>query len=98
KEYRCFQMGIWDLPTTALNRIADFFDLNPQSLLKEDPDFNALASRFQTKPKELPEEFLVGAHGRRRTTITSLEFIEKRYGWRLRHDILNHFQVDESAL
>ncbi|HRO67762.1 MAG TPA: hypothetical protein PL182_09390 [Pseudobdellovibrionaceae bacterium] len=98
-EYRRFLLGQGSLPEASCSRLRDFFDLQTCPSDLTPIDFDTLGLRFQSPTRqELPEPFLVAAYGRQRTTITSLEFLEKKYGWRLRRDILKHFRVDESSL
>lgn len=98
RDYRHFLLGQRRLPEISAREIQKFFDIPHVDLTKEDPNFEDLALRFHRIPKELPEEFLVGAHGRRRTSITSLEFIKLKHGWRLHRDVLKTLNVDPSAM
>ena len=98
RDYRRFLFGERTLSESALDRLSAFFNIDATQILTGGIDFEQIANRFQTFLKDFPEEFMRGAHGRRRTTITSLEFMEKKYGWRLKNDILRNFNVDPAAL
>ncbi|MBX2986964.1 MAG: hypothetical protein KF802_03615 [Bdellovibrionaceae bacterium] len=94
--YRRFMAGTRTLPGKSYERMARYFRLDEQSLVEGKVDFKELIRDFSRQ--RMPEEFLVGAHGRSRTTITSLEYLEGQFGWRLKDDLLRRFGVGAAAL
>ena len=97
-QYSRVRSGLRPLPQPALERIADVFHLAPAALSTGEIDFLGLQREFDAKTWEMPEHYAVAMRGRRRTTITSFEYLEEKYGWRLRHDILRHLKMSELAL
>jgi hypothetical protein len=84
-----------DIPTSALERVAAEFKIDPQALLGESIDFREIAIRH-SRGHQLPGRFMIGAFGRRRATIGALDFLEKKSGWRTRRDVFRHFKVNEA--
>lgn len=96
KKYYQYKIGLCDMPSNSLANLSKHFDVREDDITSGAVNFQKLEANL---PKsEMPDRFLVGAHGRRRTTITSLEYLEKAFGWRLKYDVLNHFQVSASEL
>lgn len=98
KEYYSFRAGQSELGRKSLENLSSFFDLSLPQLVEGEIDFRNLSINKAPKDSHIPEQYLVGAHGRLRTTITSLEFLEKKYGWRLKSDVLKKFDLFESNL
>lgn len=96
KNYYQHKIGFSKLSSASLAQVIKYFNL-------DEADFNNGSIQFSELERALPEQllpekYLIGAHGRQRTTITSLEFLEKKFGWRLKYDVLNHFQISAAAL
>lgn len=98
KNYQQFKMGLRPLSNKTLDSLSDFSGINQDSLLGGNINFKKLAISLEKNALGLPEPYLESSYSRRRTTITSIEFIEKAFGWRLKQDVLKYFNVRESAL
>src|SRR3989344_7006319 len=87
------------IPSERLTeRIAKHFNLNTEDLLSGRIDYKALALRSAASPLVMPEAYSKAAYGRRRTSITSIDFLEKYASWRLRLDALRKLSVSENML
>lgn len=98
KDYYHFCVDGARLCDRSLENLARHFKLNEEDLLAGRVDFLEVEKRQYKKIPTLPDFYLQAAHGRRRTTMTSVEYIEKKFGWRLKTDMLDHFGVSEVAL
>lgn len=98
KDYQQFRMGFRSSPDNCLENIAHHFNIEQRDLLFGNVDFKKLAIEHDLKGPEVEDYYMVAAHSRRRTTITSIEYLEQTYGWRLKADVLKHFHIKESAL
>lgn len=99
KEYNQFKAGMRPLPTGVFERIARRFDLDCEGLMRSQVDFRQLALQLEEGGSQgLPEAYRIGAHGRCRTSIAAVDYLEDRHGWRLRLDALRGLKVPESAL
>jgi len=96
QKYYQYKIGISEFPSSSLRQLSNHFQVAEENIVEGYIDFQKL--EMLSEQQDLHERFLVGAHGRRRTTITSIEYLEKAFGWRLRYDVMNHFQVSTSAL
>lgn len=84
-----------DLPKKSLQRVADHFRISDRALEAGNIDFGEIAIKH-SKTSKLPERYSIGAFGRRRATIASLNYIEKRSGWRARRDVFRRFKLSEA--
>lgn len=84
-----------DVSPKTLERVAAHFGVSEESILSGGIDFHEIAVRMGTR-QGLPERYQKGAFSRRRTPITSLEFVEKIAGWRTRRRVLRHFRTGEA--
>lgn len=96
KNYYLYKVGLSPLPFSSLRQVASHFQVSQDQISQAPLDFNYLESILSKD--ELPDRYQVGAHGRRRTTITSVEYLEKNFGWRLKYDVLNQIDVTAAAL
>lgn len=97
-DYLLVQSGKKKLPENSLMRLSDHFSTDPLEFLKGDFDYHDLQIRYESKKWVLPEGYSFANYGRRRTTITTFEYIEKYHGWRLRYEILKHLNLSEAVL
>lgn len=88
------------LPPSAklIERVAEHFHLKPKNILYGKIDYTSLALEFEAKDLVMPERYSKAAFGRKRTSISSIQFVEKYAGWRLRHHALHKLSVSESML
>ena len=98
KDYKGFIAGKKPLPDAAVESLAKHLGLDADDVWNGTVDFKSVAVKQGNGSKELPERYAVAAFSRRRTTITSFDYIEKTLGWRARMDALRHLQVNESVL
>jgi len=97
-EYLNIRAGTLPPPEKGLENLASRLNVNIQDILRGEVDFKSLRVRLSHDNTDLPLKYRHAAHGRRRTTITSVDFIEGACGWRMRHEVLKHFGVSERAL
>lgn len=87
------------VPDRALEHVAKRFHVNTQDLMAGNLDFRDIAIReSQPLGTSMPELYMVAAFGRRRGTITALDFLEWQSGWRMRRQLLKQFEVTEAML
>jgi hypothetical protein len=98
KDYQAFLSGERELTETSVQGLASYLGVEADSIMHGTVDFRALAVQKGDGRKTLPEAYMVAAFGRRRTTITSFDYIEKRLGWRARVETLRKFKVNEAVL
>lgn len=97
-DYTMIRSGQKKLSEKSLLRLSDELDFAPQSLLQGTVNFHDLQVKAEEKIWEMPELYSYATYGRRRTTITSFEYLEKYHGWRLRYDVLRHLNLSEAVL
>ncbi|MGZ5280634.1 MAG: 4-vinyl reductase [Pseudobdellovibrionaceae bacterium] len=97
-EYYSFRSGFEKLPYQAAERIADHFEIKPLELFIHRVDFIRIAKLRTRLPLQIPHRYQVAAYGRMRSTITSIESLEKNFGWRLKNDVIKAFELHEPAL
>lgn len=97
KDYRLIKKGLAQPPLQALERVADHFGIPVRDIAAGQVDFRGLLLKLGSKCG-IPEKYGKAAYGRVRTSQTSLDFLDKRFGWRVRHDALMSLGVSESAL
>lgn len=98
KDYYTFRAGQKCISFSSIERLANHFKMPTASVLTGRVDFEQIALAYSPKETALNERYSVGAHGRMRSTITSIEFLEKTFGWRLKQDILRRFELSEALL
>ena len=79
-------------------RVADYFNISTEAVLAGQIDYRSVGLRFDSSSLVLPEAYSKAAYGRKRTSITSVHFLEVYAGWRLRLDALRKLCVSESML
>lgn len=98
RTYQEFLTGRRGLSEASIESLARHLELDPSDILSGNVNFQAVSARLGDGEKTLPEAYSVAAFGRRRTTITSFDFIEKKLGWRTRAEILRRFKINETVL
>jgi hypothetical protein len=96
KDYYRVRAGHTELVSSQLQALLKHFQLKEEDFVSGNIDFRSLSIRHNNAV--MPDYYMVAPHGRFRTTITSLEYVEKAYGWRLTQDIFKHFGVSEAAV
>lgn len=84
------------LPT--LVTVAERFNLSLQSLYSGEIDLEVFKAHQTGDLGVVPARYRVAAHSRIRSTIASLEYLNRFHGPSLRTEILRHLQVTETAL
>jgi hypothetical protein len=97
-EYQQFKTDKNQISDRTIDRLSDYFSLTPVQVRTNQIDFKTLTLKMEKGPKELPEAYSKAAYGRKRTSITSLDFVEEFAGWRVRTDVLKSLGVSETAL
>lgn len=97
-DYHEMKSGQIPVSEKILERVAQYFDLTSEQIITGRVDFTGLALRFDQNPQPLPERYLKAAYGKRRTSITSIDYLERALGWRLKLDALTELGVSMSAL
>lgn len=97
-EYFLFKTEARDLAPKHISSLAQFCKTDESSLFAGRVDFAQIVKRHAPERTTIPERYMVAPHGRCRTTLTSLNYLEERYGWRLKFDVLNKFKISEPAL
>ncbi len=97
-DYARASRGEISVSDRCISRVADFFEVRPEELLTGAVDFRGVAIRKGRGRKELPEAYSVAAFGKRRTTITSFDYIQERFGWKVRAELLRRFDLNEAIL
>lgn len=96
-QYHRIKAGLEPIPDHVIERVAQHFHITPHELITGNLDFGEIAATIH-KGSNLPERYTKAAYGRKRTTITSIEFLEMFYGWRLKLDVLKTHNVTEADL
>lgn len=98
-DYTLIRTGERRLSENSLLRIADHILCAPETIISGQVDFHGLQIQIDKKNSwGLPENYAVANYGRRRTTITTFEYIERYHGWKMRLDILKHLGLSEAIL
>ncbi len=98
KDYFEFRAGQKEVDFKTWENLAAYFDVAPEKILSGEIDYRSLSVSKTPKNIQMPDQYLVSPHGRLRSTITSIDFLEYKYGWRLRSDVLKKFNLYEPQL
>ena len=98
QDYFKFRSHQRRISNESLENLATFFNINSDLLYTGQLDFHQLAAGVAPRQAHIPEKYLEAAHSRFRSTTTSIDFLESRYGWRLRQDVLKKFGLFESHI
>lgn len=97
-EYQKYRGNRISLPDKSLLNLSVFFSTPPESIISGELDYKALELKISNYKPVISDRYMVAAFSRRRTTITTMDFIEKAYGWRLKYDVMKYFGINEAAL
>ena len=98
KKYQSVLQRQSDLPDSSLISLAQFLEIQPEEILAGAVDFRKISVSKGNGQRTLPKSYSIAAFGRRRTTITSFDYLEDRAGWRVRADVLRAFHLNEAIL
>lgn len=98
KDYFDFRTGQKPVEEKTWENLAAYFDLPIEKLHMGEIDYRSLSISKTPKSIHMPDYYLVSPQGRLRSTITSIDFLEHKYGWRLRSDVLKKFNLYEPHL
>lgn len=97
-DYQQIKLGR-SVPSEKLTeRAAGHFNLNAVDVLAGHIDYTSLALSLEAHDHVMPDVYSKAAFGRMRTSITSVDFLEKYVGWRLRLDVIRKLSVSERLL
>lgn len=97
-DYQDIKINKLNPSENAIERLANHFKLTYENIQKGSIDYKSLALRLDSPTKELPEAYSKAAYGRKRTSITSMDFVERYAGWRLRLNAIHKLNVSETLL
>lgn len=97
-EYNDLKLGRLTSSKSVYERVAGEFKLRPTQIISGNIDFKSIALEFEKKDLIIPENYTNAAYGRKRTSITSIDFLESYSGWRLRTDAIRNLSVSEGFL
>lgn len=98
KDYFSFRAGQKKIDLKTWENLANYFEVPIEKIFNGEIDYRGLSVARTLKNIQMPDPYLVSPHGRLRSTITSIDFLEYKYGWRLRSDVLKKFNLFESHL
>ncbi len=96
-EYQSFKSGHSAIEERAIEAVARRFNFPSHAFINDEIDYRALALSVEAKER-VPERYLRAAHGRRRATMNSVDYLERIGGWRLRLDVIEKFEFPEIEL
>lgn len=98
QDYQKLKFGEYQIDDKAIDGLASYFQIPASSIIEGQIDFSALALKRERPQDTLPEKYQKAAFSRRRSVVTSVDFLESRFGWRLRADALNKLELPESVV
>ncbi len=97
-EYQNIKLGNLEPTEKLIERVAKHFNLKTDAVMCGEINYKSLSLSFDTGSQTMPEVYSKAAFGRKRTSITSIDFLEEYVGWGLRHDAIRKLSVSESML
>ncbi len=97
-DYQQLKINKLTVPYKSTEKLAEYFGLKLSDIRLGLIDYKALAIKIENQSKAMPERYSQAAFGRKRTSITSIDFIERYGGWRLRLDTLQKLSVSETLM
>lgn len=94
QDYQDMRFGKLQATESLVERVAAHFELKPVDIVDGRVDYKSLALRLE-EPHEMPEAYSSAAFGRKRTSITSINFLEKYVGWKLRLDAMRRLGITD---
>lgn len=98
QDYQNVKVNKQEAPETAIQRLAEYFKLKYENVETGNIDYKSLAMKHNDSSTEMTDFYSKAAYGRKRTSITSIDFVERFAGWRLRLDAIKNLNVSESFL
>ncbi len=80
----------------SVAQLIEQIGLSVERIVTGSIDYEALRSHAKGDLFYVPEKYMLAAFSKRRTSIHLLEYIENYFGWEMKKNILNHFQVTEA--
>ena len=97
-EYQNIKLGNLKPNEKLIERVAKHFNLKTDAVMCGEINYRSLSLSFDTGSHAMPEVYSKAAYGRKRTSITSIDFLEEYVGWGLRHDAIRKLSVSERML
>ncbi len=79
----------------VITNLTESLGISIESLITGKIDFQTLKAHSVGKFEELPERYSVATFSKKKTTIHLLDFIEEKFGWQTKKNVLTHFQIKE---
>jgi hypothetical protein len=98
RDFQRFKAGYAEISERSLENLSRHFDLDIEDVRKGKIDFSAVAMKLEGDRTSLPERYQKAAFGRRRSSITSVQYLEDKISWRLKSDVIQKFGIPESQL
>jgi len=96
KQYHYLYARNSELKIHSVARLIEVIGLSVETIVTGSIDYHALREHTSGNLFYLPERYEIGAFSKRRTSINLLEYLEERLGWKMKKNILNHFQMTEA--
>jgi hypothetical protein len=84
------------LNVSSVERFSGITHVTLEELFSEEIDLESVRDRFTRAQNTIPERYAKAAFSKRRTCINVLAYLEFRYGFKFKREILNKFQISES--
>ncbi|UYL07753.1 hypothetical protein B9G69_011920 [Bdellovibrio sp. SKB1291214] len=98
-DYTLIRTGERKLSESSLFRLSSHIQCAPEQIISGHIDFHGLQILTDKESSwQMPEAYSYAMYGRRRTTITTFEYIERYHGWKMRMDVLRHLGLSEAML
>lgn len=81
---------------TSIMSLCQHLNLGIENVTINDIDYLAMSRQFFGEHASLPEKYAVYAQSKRRTVVSLLNYVEARFGWQTRAQVLRRFQMTEA--
>ncbi len=98
KDYFLFRAGQKELSESQISQLGNFFRFEGEEFIENGLDYQGVVENLASTNRfgnPLPEKYTKAAHARCRTPSTSFDFLERKFGWRLKYDVLERFGLRE---
>lgn len=98
EEYLARKNSRADMPASGTLILAEELGIGVENLIYGRVDLAALAQHYRGQKTYLPERYLRSAQTKKRVALNLLNYIENKFGWARRADLLKDLQIHEAAL
>jgi transcriptional regulator with XRE-family HTH domain len=85
------------LSVSSVERFSGITNVTLDELFSENIDLESVRDRFTRAQNYIPERYAMAAFSRRRTCVNVLAYLEFRYGFKFKREILQKFRISESV-